>query len=133
MKIAGAILFVCFCLFPFEICAEDVDQQGLTKTVEDFFIASSNGDVEAIKALIGGPYYERRKVLLNANQEYPKLLRSYSKRGKMRIVEIQKEAGQSTAIVMVENQLNEGQIIPAKLVLSKNQSGEWKIVDEIFE
>jgi hypothetical protein len=118
---------------PFGTRAEDFEDGGPIRTVEEFLIASTEGDVDAIKALIGGPYYERRKALLNANQEYSSFLREYSKRGYMRIAEVRKEDGKNSAVVTLENRLKEGQIITTNLVLSKNQSGEWKIVDEIFE
>jgi hypothetical protein len=134
MRICCIILFIiAFSLVPFGISAENIGHGGPINTVEEFLIASSEGDVEAIKELIGGAYYERRRALLNSNQEYPKLLRSHFERGHMRILEVQQETVGNIAIVTVGNQVKEGQITKTKLVLNKNQSGEWKIVDEIFE
>lgn len=48
-----------------------------TDTVTSYFEACRNGDVETIKRLIAGPFYDSRKVLLLKNKSYPNFLKNY--------------------------------------------------------
>jgi len=59
---------------------------GPTGTVIKFYKASKDGDVETMKHLIAGQFYNSRKVLLNENKGYPKFLRKYYEGSKMQVV-----------------------------------------------
>ena len=43
-------------------------------TIRNYFTACKNGDIEAIKQIITGSFYDKRKVLLNRNPDYSKFL-----------------------------------------------------------
>ncbi len=56
---------------------DDEYEQVINETVMPFFEALKNGDVISIKQHIAGDMYERSKVLLEQNTEYPQFLRNY--------------------------------------------------------
>ena len=55
-----------FCISP-----ADAGQNGPDNTVLQFFNASRNGDVEQMRELVSGSYYNRRKAVLENNDNYP--------------------------------------------------------------
>jgi len=134
MRIIGSILFIlAFSLMPTWISAEEIEIEGPVEIVEKFLIASQNGEVEVMKTLIAGPYYERRKELLEDNKAYPDFLRKYFEEVFVRIVEVENQEINGSVIVVLENEVNNGQIINTKLILRKDQTGAWKIFDELLE
>ena len=49
----------------------------MSETLVPFFTACKNGDVEAITEYISDDMYEKNKVLLEQNKEYPEFLRNF--------------------------------------------------------
>jgi hypothetical protein len=134
MRIIGSILFIlAFSLMPIWISAEEIEMEGPIEIVEKFLIASQNGEVEVMKTLIAGPYYERRKELLEDNKAYPDFLRKYFEEVFVRIVEVENQEINGSVMVVLENEVNNGHIINTKLILRKDQTGAWKIFDELLE
>ena len=93
--------------------------------VEAYFEAMKNGDVKTMKSYMGGKLYQKRKVLLEENKEYPKFLIDFYKGAELETVEVKDE------IVHIKIQFPDGGKREHNLVLQKNSYGKWKIVNEL--
>ena len=130
-------------------------------TVIGFFEASKNGDVEKMKNFIAGPFYEKRRSLLEKNERYPDYLRKYYKgieiqllntvigdnhmvkkghpelfnrydrRAKAKRNYTSISIDNSIAVVLIRYQLPDGNSYDSKLLLKKTESESWKIIEEI--
>jgi hypothetical protein len=132
-------------------------EAGPNGTVIKFYKASKNGDVETMKHLIAGQFYNSRKVLLNENRGYPTFLRKYYGGSKMQVVytvigndplvkknhpklyerhyrktKIRASKNVVFAVVGVKHLFKEGSNIDTKLLLMKDNNDIWHIVDEIL-
>jgi hypothetical protein len=126
-----------------------------------FFEASKNGDVEKMKNFIAGPFYEKRRSLLQKNRGYPDYLRKYYKEIEIRLLStvigdihmVKKNhpelfnrydrrakaqrnyagisADNSIAVVLIRYQLPDGNSYVSKLLLKKTENESWKIIEEI--
>jgi len=81
----GFLLWFVFFIFIFsnrlnaqEIPPDDLLYENvMSGTLVPFFTACKNGDVEAITEYISDDMYEKNKVLLEQNKEYPEFLRNF--------------------------------------------------------
>jgi hypothetical protein len=99
--------------------------------VLSFFEASKDGDVATMAALTSGKYYDRIKVLLTQNRQYSRYLREIHRGVTMEIVS--REVSNGTAAVTARKLFPDGAFRDSNLVLEQNESGAWKITDEIME
>ena len=115
------VLFV-FILLGNPIISSAQEPQDVVKT---YFQAMQNGDVETMKAHMGGKLYEKRKILLEQNRNYPTFLRNHYDGGQIKVGEV------NDGVVTVEVQFPDGSINSHHLVVKKDDLGQWKIVDEL--
>ncbi|MER3445423.1 MAG: hypothetical protein C4291_00690 [Candidatus Dadabacteria bacterium] len=101
---------------------------GPVSTVIQFYKASKNGDIETMKRFISGSFYNRRKVLLEENKEYPNFLRQHYQGTKIRVVN--SNITKDNAVVDISIEFPDGSIDVNSLLLKKDASGIWRIVDE---
>lgn len=102
-------------------------------TVIQFYEASKNGDTETIKQLIGGSFYNERRVLLEENSDYPNFLRDYYRGTELKIGDVVMEGDGTVAVIDMEIQFLDGGVRATKLLLKKDSGGVWKIVDEMYQ
>lgn len=106
---------------------------GPVETVEKFFEVSQMGDIESIKSLIAGRFYNNRKALLEKNQDYGKYLKQYYENITLRILRADIQNLNGFATVFVSRQFSNGKELNTELVLKRDENGIWKIYDEILE
>lgn len=107
----------------------------MDEIVFPFFEALKNGDVSSIKRYVAGDMYERKKVLLEQNQEYPEFLRNYYQ-GVEFYVQKASESGRYL-IVDIEIEYPSGDYGSGKLYLQQinditsgiNKTEIWRIID----
>jgi len=107
-------------------------EAGPVDTVQSFYQASADGDVETMKALITGPFYKRRQKLLEDNQGYADFLKGYYFRVGTEIVSTDMEESTGKAVVVVSQTFQDGSRINTTLLLKKENDGSWKIYDELL-
>ena len=103
-----------------------------SETVTNYFQACKNGDVSTIKSLIADRFYERRKVLIEQNEQYPDFLRSRYSEMQIQIVSDEVESISGYAEIVIQQILPDGSNIYSTLILKENGGGFWKIVDEVM-
>lgn len=80
--------FLCLCMIPFfignnlsyaqEVRAAETSYSNITNaTLLPLFEALKEGDVETIRQCISGDMYDRYKILLEQNKNYPEFLRKF--------------------------------------------------------
>jgi TPR repeat protein len=122
-----SLTFGCLTAFAFESTAP----KNAKKVVQWYYQAAKRGDVDAMKRYVSGRYYERLEKLFTFNSEYSRFLKNNNK-GAALFVESTENLG-SSVHVTVSRKLKGETFGETKLVLEQNESGEWKIIDEIFE
>jgi len=100
-------------------------------SVVQFFEASKNGDTARIKQLIAGSFYNQRKALLEENATYPDFLRKYYEGARLQINNINMQKDRGAWVVEVTITFADGNVDSNKLLLQKDASGTWKIIDEM--
>jgi hypothetical protein len=131
MKIISATFFFYLVLIPLFIVAAEIETDSPIIAVEKFIAASRNGDVEFLETLITGPYYEKRKSLLEDNKGYAEFLR---KNFENILLEIKQVRFQNNyAIVQIEKSKQNDHIIDFELILVKDEMGMWKVFDEVLD
>ena len=127
-------------------------------TVSGYFEASRNGDVDTMKTLIAGTFYDSQKVLLTKNKAYPEFLKKYYQGVRIAIVSssigdidmvakdypnlykrYQRREGDTTAagnndiaVVTVSRQFTDGKTSNTDFLLKKDQQGNWKIYERLL-
>lgn len=106
------------------------DDARVLDTVERYNAALQAGDVGALKELLGGRLYKKRRVLLEENTEYSDWLKQYYAGAHFSYPSgVTSEAGTADKLVEVETQLRSGEQVITNLVLqSTPDTDEWKIV-----
>lgn len=99
-------------------------------TVSLYFQALKNGDVRTIKDLITGNLYEKRKVLLEQNENYSEFLKKLYQYTEFQINET--TIKDSNAKINVEVNSPDGKR-PFILFLKIDDEGNWKIYKEMSE
>ena len=145
------------------VCYTASTAAGPSETVIQFFEASKNGDVEAMKDLIAGPFYDSRKTLLEMNKDYPEFLKKFYHG--VKVVLIKHDIGDDeiikknhyklyqrhystpnikasdnhrngyndVSIVIVTLRFPDGSKLRSKYLLKDTKTGSWKIYDEVLD
>ena len=116
--------------FFFGISSAHAGQNGPDNTVLQFFNASRNGDVEQMRELISGSYYNRRKAVLENNESYPAFLVDHFLGSTTTIAELTIDHKNQVAVVTATTRFPDKTINTSRLILKKGDNGAWKIVDE---
>jgi len=116
--------------FFFGISSAHAGQNGPDNTVLQFFNASRNGDVEQMRELISGSYYNRRKAELENNDSYPAFLVDHFLGSTTTIAESTIDHKNQIAVVTATTRFPDKTINTSRLILKKGDNGAWKIVDE---
>ena len=108
------------------------DDSKVLDTVERYTQALQSGDVEAIKNLLGGRLYKKRRVLLEENTEYSDWLKQYYAGASFSYPNgVTSEAGTADKQVEVETRLGSGERVRIRLVLqSAPDTDEWQIIEQ---
>jgi hypothetical protein len=88
-----------------------------------FLEALKNGDVSEIKRHMSLELYERNRVLLDENMEYPAFLRNYYKDISFRVVKAEKDLAGEGIVFHVSFDSTGGDSSIHELKLSKEQGG----------
>jgi len=118
---------------------EELYQEITIETITPYFEALKNGDVGAIKLHISEGMYERYKVLLEKNKDYPEFLRKYYRDVDFEIEKIEWIDNDILVSAMIKFPNNESLI--SKFLLRKEMdkvypdviSGRCKIVKQLSE
>ena len=102
-----------------------------TDTITAYFEALKSGDVEGIKQNIAGDFYEKNKVLLENNPDYPAFLRNFYRDADLEIGKSAKSG--NTVLIEMRTHFPDGNTGVNKLRLKEHSDGDWKIVEEIFD
>ena len=103
---------------------------GPADTVQQFFMASKGGEIETMKNLITGPFFNRRKSLIERNPGYPDFLRKQLDGVEIEILSTVTGNDGSSAFVTVRRHYPDGSIFDTKFTLKKSDNVTWKIFDE---
>jgi hypothetical protein len=103
---------------------------GPADTVQQFFMASKSGDIETMKNLITGPFFNRRKALIEKNPGYSDFLRKQLKGVEITIISTAIDNSGSSASVTVRRIYPDGSTFDTQFSLDKNDTGTWKIFDQ---
>jgi len=103
---------------------------GPADTVQQFFTAYKNGEIQTIKGMITGPFYNRRKTLIEKNSGYPDFLRKQLEGVEIAIISTAIEDDGSSALVTVRRLNPDGSAFNTEFLLKKGDDGTWKIFDE---
>lgn len=108
------------------------DDSKVLDTVERYTQALQSGDVEAIKNLLGGRLYKKRRVLLEENTEYSDWLKQYYAGASFSYPNgVTSDAGTSDKQVEVETRLGSGEQVRTNLILqSAPDTDEWQIIGQ---
>ena len=102
------------------IQVNSISQQEVTSVLNNYFNALSNGDVTAIKNLIGGQLLEKRKSTLD-NPTYPRMLSNMYKQARYDILDT-KLLKNNEISVNVSITLNPNEIIYTRFILGNTDT-----------
>ena len=91
------------------------------KAFHPLFSAMKNGEVEKIKNYISGEMFERNRVLLEQNREYPDFLRKFYNGVQFKVVEVVRSGDIVVANIMIIFQ--DGYESEIRLQLHRDRSG----------
>ena len=111
-------------------CMAGAINLGPEDTVRQFYLASQNGNVTEMQQLIAGTFYNRRKVLLEENSEYPDFLRTHYLDTRITVDKILTDDINAVAVVTASISYPDGNRESHELILKQDDNGIWKIVDE---
>lgn len=100
--------------------------------VLSYFQACENGEINKMKSLITGKFYNRRKALIEGNEKYPEFLRNHYFGIWVEIVSSEVDSAKGNARVMLKQVFPNGNTVDATLVLIRNNDGFWKISNEVM-
>jgi len=103
---------------------------GPADTVQQFFMASKSGEIETMRNLITGPFFNRRKALIERNPGYSDFLKKQLEGVEMEIVSTEIGNDGSSAFVMVRRLYPNGSSFDTRFSLKKGENDTWKIFDE---
>lgn len=98
------------------------------ETVLSYFQALKNGDIETVKSLITGEMYNKRKVLLEQNENYSEFLKKVYQGAEFRINKTTEIDNDVLVNVEVDSPNGKKDL---NLLLKKDMEGNWKIFKEI--
>ena len=108
----------------------NAEESGPANTVNNYYAACQNGNIEAIKNLITGPFYEKRKVLLNENLGYSKFLIQHFKDVKFNLISENIRDNERLSEVVIERKYPDGSRLQTRFIIKKNNNEIWKIYNE---
>ena len=111
-------------------CMADAVERGPADTVRQFYLASQNGNVTEMQQLIAGTFYNRRKILLEENSEYPYFLRTHFLDTRITVEKTITDDINAVAVVTASISYPDGNRESHELVLKQDDNGLWKIVGE---
>ena len=111
-------------------CMAGAIERGPADTVRQFYLASQNGNITEMQQLIAGTFYNRRKILLEENSEYPYFLRTHYLDTRITVGKIIMDYDNAVATVTAGISYPDGSRESHRLVLKQDDNGEWKIVGE---
>jgi len=103
---------------------------GPADTVQQFFVAYKNGEIQTIKGMITGPFYNRRETLIERNPGYSEFLRKQFEHVEIEIISTAIGPDGNTAFVTARRIYPDGSTIDTKFSLQKSNNDTWKIFDE---
>jgi len=106
----------------------------LSNTLVPYFKALKAGDVDAIKYYISGNLYEKYRILLDHNKEYPSFLRSHFKNAKFLVKRVEKINNE--IFVEIEAWFENGSYTNQKLVFAEElgkPAPTWKVVRQSMQ
>ena len=103
---------------------------GPAATVQQFFAAYKNGEVQTIKTMITGPFYNRRKALIEKNPGYSDFLKKQLKGVQIAVISTDIKNSGNTASVTVRRMYPDGSVFDTTFFLKRSVDGTWKIFDE---
>ena len=158
MRMRGyVILLVIFCLF---LCFTNAiaGSANPDKTVIGYFEACRNGDVETMRMLMAGSFYDNKMVLLTKNKDYPEFLKKYYR--DVRIVIVSSSIGDidmvardhpelyeryhrengytvdvgndEIAVVSFSQEFPDGSTLNKEFLLKKDNIDNWKIYEQVL-
>ena len=122
------ICLLCF-LVTMPYSSPSAAESGPDNTVLNYFIACQNGDIETIKQIITGPFYEKRKVLLNSNTEYSDFLARRFNGVKINLISVSISEENNSSDVIIEREYPQGSRLQSKFILMEDENRIWKIYD----
>ncbi len=99
--------------------------------VKLYFEASQAGDIETIKQVVGGSFYNRRRVLLEENADYSMFLREYYQGAQLQIGNVAMKENGTVGVVVMRIWFPAGTVDTQKLLVKMDAEGTWTIVDEV--
>lgn len=121
--------FLCFVLTISSFCL-NAEEFGPADTVRNYFTACQTGDIETIKYLITGPFYDKRKVLLNNNTGYSKYLIQHFDSIEINVISASIIDIDRLSEVVVERKYPDGSRLKTKFIVTKEDNKIWKIYGE---
>ena len=100
--------------------------------VLSYFQACEDGDINKMKPLITGKFYNRRRALIEGNEEYSEFLRDHYLGIWVEIVSSEVDSSNGNAQLMLKQVFPSGNTVDATLILKRNTNGFWKISDEVM-
>lgn len=138
MRLAFLLWFVFFIFISCNILnAQEISRSDFlyknikSKTFIPLFRAFKNGDVDAIKEYISGDMYEKNKVLLEQNKEYPNFLRNFYRDAIFQVKKVVKSEEVIFVDVMISFPGGYQSIAKVQLKEGKNKAGNtlWKVIN----
>lgn len=133
MKIFFLISFLSLIFIPLQVNALEIETEYAIETVEKFIYASENGDIGLLKTLITGPYYDKRKSLLEDNEGYSDFLKKYFQDITLEILEVKFNNHYNYAFVKIKKEMHNIDVINFELILIKDEMGIWRVFDEVLD
>jgi hypothetical protein len=96
-----------------------------------FFQASKAGDIETIKQVVDGSFYDRRRVLLEENEDYSMFLREYYQGAQLLVGKIAMKGDGTVGVVDMTIRFPNGTVDTKKVLVKLDSDGTWKIVDDV--
>lgn len=104
----------------------------LNKSLRPCFKAMKKGDIDTIKKYISGDLYEKSRILLEQNKDYPKFLRNYYKNATFNVKHVEKINDEIFVEIEIifENGFRNYHRLVYKIE-SENSSANWKGIRQI--
>lgn len=135
------LIIICYSLLQAQEipAANDIYEDVINENVLPFFEALKNGDVSSIKQHVAGEMYEKKKVLLEQNTEYPQFLRNYYQGVEFYVDNVTKSGDYLLVYISIE--YPNGDCLSGELYLwrinditqSMPVTEKWKIIDFVYK
>ncbi len=138
MRVVFFAWFVFFVFVSFNILnAQEISRIDLlyknvkSDTFVPLFRAFKNGDIDAIKEYISDDMYEKNKVLLEQNKEYPNFLRNFYSDAIFQVRKVVKSEEMVFVDVRVRFPSGYQSVTKVQLKEGKNKAGDtiWKVIN----